>query len=131
MIAVVGFLHPALGELAREFEIFGSLGLVAAQLAQLRERAETANRLRAQVYVVREMASEVVRAKLVLRIESLGLEILGPLFELLPVEAGEIRVALHLRYGSQEDEQIAALFDGHLVALVALAAAIDLAVGVR
>ena len=64
-------------------------------------------------------------------IEALFLEILGPLFELRPVEAGEVGVAFHLRDGADQEQQVAALLDGHLVVLAALAAAIDLAVGVR
>ena len=133
MVAVIGFLHPALGELAGELEILIGFGLSAAHLAQSGECAEAADGLRAEVDVVRQVAGEIVGAKLVLRIETFRLEIFSPLLELLPVESGEIGVAFHLRDDGHEDEQIAALLHRHLVFLIALAAAIDLAVrlGIR
>ena len=50
---------------------------------------------------------------------------------MLPVEAGEIGIALHLRDGGQQAEEVAAFLDGHLVFLAGLAVAVNLAVGHR
>ena len=97
VVAVVGFLDPALGKLAGQLEILVGLGLFPAHFAKLRERAQAADGLGAEVDVVREVPGEIVGAKLVLRIKAFVLQILRPLFELLPVEPGEIGVAFHLR----------------------------------
>src|SRR5882724_3936069 len=99
MIAVPGLLHPALGERTGELKILIGFGLIAAHLAQSGERAEAADGLRAEVDVVREVAGEIVGAKLVLRIKAFRLEIFSPLLELLPVLAGEVGVAFRLRDG--------------------------------
>ena len=53
----------------------------------------------------------------------------GPLLELRPIVAGEIGVAFDLGDRGHQDQQVAAFLDRHLVLLGALAAAIDLAVG--
>ena len=75
-----------------------------------------------------EVTREIVGAKLVLGVKAFRLEIFSPLFELLPVESCEVRVAFHLRDGAEQQQQIAALLDRHLVLLGAFAAAINLAV---
>jgi len=131
VIAVVGLLDPAGGKLLRQLRVFVCLGLVASHRAELAVGAQAANGLGREVHVVRQVACEVVGAELVLRIEAFGLEVLGPRRQLRPVQTRKVRVALHLRDGGHEDQQIAALLDGHLVLLGALAAAVDLAVGVR
>ena len=77
------------------------------------------------------MTGEIIGAKLVLGIEAFFLEILGPLFQPLPVKTGEVRIPFHFRDRSHQEQQIAGLFDGHLVPRRALAAAVNLAVGVR
>ena len=64
-------------------------------------------------------------------IEALLVQVLGPLGQLRPVARGVIGVAFHARQRRQQDQHIAALFHRHLVLFGALAAAIDLAVGLR
>ena len=78
-----------------------------------------------------QVTGEVVGAQLILGVETLGLEIVGPLVQDRPVLAGEVRVALGLGQGRQEDEHVAGFLDRHLVFLGPLAAAVDLAVGQR
>ncbi len=78
-----------------------------------------------------QVAGEVVGAELVLGIEPLVLQIFRPLLQLWPIAAGEIGVAFHLGDGREQDQQVAALLDRHLVLFRSLAAAIALAVGVR
>ena len=58
-------------------------------------------------------------------------EVLGPPGELGPAPAGEVPIAEFLLHGGDEDEKVAAFFDGHLVFFGALAAAVDLTIGER
>ena len=104
---------------------------LASRRGELRERAEGHDGLGREVDVVGEVAGEVVGAELVLGVEALGLEVLGPSGEHRPVAAGEVRVALHPRDRGHQDEHVAGLLDRHLVLFGLLAAAVDLAVGVR
>ena len=103
MVAIIGFLHPTLREAAGELEILRGLGLVAAQFAQSGEGAECADGLGTEVDVVRQVAGKIVGAKLVLRVKAFRLEVLRPLFELLPVESGKVCVVFHL--GNRPHEQ--------------------------
>ena len=64
-------------------------------------------------------------------IETLFAQVLGPFGHLRPVARGVIGVALHARQRRQHDQHIAALFHRHLVLFGALAAAVDLPVGLR
>ena len=79
------------------------------------------------------MAHEVVRAKLVFRVEPELLQILFPSRELGPPPAGEIRVAFHVSDGSAQQDQVAALLDRHFEVFLAgtFAATVDLPVGLR
>ena len=77
------------------------------------------------------MPGEVVRAKLVFRIKTFFLQIPRPFFKRRPVARGKVCIAFHLRDGTEETKQIAALFDRHLIIHAALAIAINLAVGLR
>ena len=129
--AVVRFLYPLVGELLCQLSIFGRLRLLAAQLAELTEGAQAADRLGREVYVVREMAGEVVGAELVLRVKALGLEVLGPLLQHRPILLAKIGIALDLRQRGQQHQHVAGLLDRHLVLFGALTAAIDLAIGQR
>src|ERR1019366_3641449 len=97
MVAVVRFLNPPGGELLRQLSVFRSLRLLAELLAELAERAQTADRFGGEVYVVRKMARKVVRAELVLRVKAFGLEVVGPLLQHRPVFHAEISIALHAR----------------------------------
>ena len=78
-----------------------------------------------------EVAGEIVGAELVFGIEALVLEVSRPLLQRRPVEPGEIRVAFHLGQGAEQQQQVPAFLDRHLVVLGALATAVNLAVGVR
>ena len=78
-----------------------------------------------------QVTSEIVRAKLVFGVIAFGFEIDGPLGQLRPIEAGEIRVAFHLRHRAEKQQKVAALLDRHLVLFRPLPAAVALAVGVR
>ena len=80
---------------------------------------------------MRQVAGEVVGGKLVGGVEALVAQVVGPFGELRPVLAGEVPVAQFALHGGDQDEQVAALFDRHLVFFGALAAAVDLAVGQR
>ena len=64
---------------------------------------------------MRKWPGEVVGAELILGIESLLLEVLGPLLELRPVAAGEVGVAVDLGRSRHQDQHVAALLDRHLV----------------
>ena len=79
---------------------------------------------------VRQMAEHVGRAKLVLRVQPVGHEIVGPAGQQGPVLPGELGVALGAGQGRQNDEHVAAFLDRHAAA-VASAHAVDLARGVR
>ena len=64
-------------------------------------------------------------------VEPLLLQVLGPLFPERPVGLDKVGVAVDLRDCRGKDEQIAALFHGHLPLRACFAAAVDLAVGFR
>ena len=76
-----------------------------------------------------QVAGEVVGAELILGVEALLGEVLRPPGRLRPVAAGEVGVALDAGQRGQQDEQVAALLDRHLVLFGPLAAAVHLAVG--
>src|SRR5262245_35399669 len=128
MVAVPGFLHPSRGEVACKLQVILRLRFLAAHLAELSERAEAADRFGAEVHIMREVTGEVVGAKLILWVKALRLQVLGPLFELVPVKRRKISVAFHLRDGAEEQQQVPALLDRHLVLLRALATAVNLPV---
>ena len=131
MIAVVRCLDPLLGVLPRQRLVLAGQRLLAAHFTQAGKRAQAANGFGAEVDVVGEVPRKIVGAELVLGIETLLLQVRGPPLELLPVQAGEVGMPLHVRDGGQENQQIPALFDRHLVLFRTLPAPIDLAVGVR
>ena len=80
-----------------------------------------------------QVAHEVVGAELVLGVLAVLLEVGLPPRQLRPPLRGEVGVAVHLGDGGAEQDQVAALLDRHHVGLVlrVLAAAVDLAVGLR
>ena len=75
------------------------------------------------------MPGEVVGAKLILRIEPLFLQIIRPFFQRRPILFRIFRIAFDVGDGRDEDEQITAFLDGHLILLVFLPAAVNLPVG--
>ena len=91
--------------------------------------AEADDGLDREVGVVGQVAGEVVGAELVLGIEALARQVVGPLGQ----NCGQYSLAKSALpspcHGGDEDEQVAAFLDRHLVVLGALAAAVDLAVG--
>jgi hypothetical protein len=120
---------PAHGVLLGDLPIVGRLLPVAGHLAELRVGPQGENCLHRKVHVVGQVAGEVVGAELVLRIEALRLEELGPLGQSRPVPLGEVGVSFHLCQSRQDQEHVAALLDRHLIVLGLLAAAVDLAIG--
>src|SRR4051794_31878731 len=78
-----------------------------------------------------EMAGEIVGAKLVLGIEPLVFKIVRPFAKGGPTFGAEISISFNLRQRGQHDQHVTGLFDWHLIALGAFAAAIDLAVSQR
>ncbi len=78
-----------------------------------------------------DVAGEVVGRELVFGIETFFLQILRPACELRPEALSELRGVLGLRDSVDEDEQIAALFNRHLIFFSFFAAAVDLSVGER
>ena len=129
VVAVRGFGNPPRREFLRRGAIFLGRLLVAPQLAELGKRAESANRFGREVDVVCQMSGEVVGAELVLGIETFLLEIGRPLLELRPVALCEIGVSIDPGDRGHQDQQIAALLDGHLIPSAGLSAAVDLPVG--
>ena len=75
------------------------------------------------------MTGEVVRAELVFGVEPLGFQECGPAGQQGPMSLGETRVPVDLRDGRHEDQQVARLFDRHLVLLSLFSAAVTLTVG--
>jgi len=75
------------------------------------------------------MTGKVVGGKLILRIESLFPEVLGPTRELRPISLSEMRVAFGLCKGIHEDKHVAAFLHGHLVLLGLFPAAVNLPIG--
>ena len=78
-----------------------------------------------------QVAGEVVGAELILGVEPLLFEVVGPGLELGPIGRGEVGVPLDLGDGAEDQEDIAGLLHRHLVDLGPLAAAVNLAVGDR
>ena len=75
-----------------------------------------------------EMAGEVIGGELVGGVEAFVAQVFRPLGELGPVLFGEVVVIFFAAHGRDHDEQVAALFYGHLVFFSKFAAAVDLAV---
>src|SRR5260370_21132401 len=96
MRAAVGLRRPTLGELRGERPVLRGERFVAAQAAQLREGAERDDGLGREIDVVSEMTREVVGGQLILRIEALVAQVLGPLGQHRPVATGEVTVPFHL-----------------------------------
>ena len=100
-------------------------------LAEFAECRQGQDGFQRQVGIVSEVAGEVVGAKLVLRIEALAFQVGGPLGKNRPIVRGIRGVSLSRGNAGHHQDHVAALFDGHLVFLGLLTAAIDLPVRER
>src|SRR6185437_6785723 len=84
-----------------------------------------------EVRVVGYMACEVIGGELIFGVEAVCLKVLGPLRELRPETFRESGVAFGSGDGIGQNEEVAALLDGHLVLFGLLSAAVFLTIGQR
>ena len=75
------------------------------------------------------VAGKVIGGQLILRIESLFLQIFSPFCKLRPVAFRKLRVAFRPRQRIGEDEHVPALFNRHLVLFSLFSAAVNLPIG--
>src|SRR4029077_1022052 len=94
-------------ELFRGLTICASLVLVSGKAGEHSVRAESFDRLERQVRVVRQVTGEIVRAKLIRRVEAGALEVLRPLFEQAPVLLREGCVSFRLRQSRYQNQEVA------------------------
>src|SRR5262245_48305167 len=80
---------------------------------------------------MRKMAGKVIRAKLPFGIESFLLQIICPLFQLLPIKFSETYVAFHFGHGREKAEEITTFLDWHLIIYAAFTITVNLSIGFR
>ena len=96
MIAVGRGPHPMRGVLLGDLKISRRTGDVAAQPAQIPVARQAENGFDGKIGVVGQVAHEIIGAKLVLRVESVFLQIHGPLCQLGPPWIDKMSVSVKL-----------------------------------
>jgi len=64
--------------------------------AKFGECAEAADSFGGEIHIMGKMAGEIIGAKLVLRIETFSLEVVGPFLQHRPIWRAKIGVSFHL-----------------------------------
>ena len=124
VVAVIGHLLPLGSHLAGLFGIALCHVAHAEHLGHASVGGDSEDGLDREVGVVGEVSRKIVRAELVLRVETLFDEVVGPRGECLPVLPCIVGIAFGSTEGRRHDQHVASLLDGHV-------ATIGLAVGQR